>query len=356
MRSFVVLSLALLCLSAAGQSQTGGSPADDMTDSALKSLVAGSSASPQSYRFLMDMKQEIDLVNLSTNESQNLGVRTFGFGAANMTDKALKLSLVALTYAREGAENASPVALEEYLINDTIYMKMDGNWTALKMPSVADAWSQQNTLDRQLQIFNQSRLTLQGSESLEGRDCYKVLAEMDLRPLSGELSGEAASILPELGLNYSEIFSNSSLNAVYWIDKESHNLQKAEVAESFVINSLSLGLPAKEAGPVEMRINSEVTMLFQGYDEDVVISLPSEAQNATDLSAALAAGGEQSPASPPAGNESELDMGAQNASSSEPVQGQDETITANQTESQIANQTVNQTALENSSTQAKALA
>lgn len=355
MRSFVILSLALLCLCAAGQA--GGSPADEMADSALRSLLAGSSASPESYRFLMDMKQEIDLVNLSTNESQKLGVRTFGFGAANMTERALKLSLVALTYAREGAENASPVALEEYLINDTIYMKMDGNWTALKMPSVADAWSQQNTLDRQLQIFNQSRLTLQGSESLEGRDCYKVLAEMDLRPLSGELSGEAASILPELGLNYSEIFSKSSLNAVYWIDKESHNLQKAEVAESFIINSLDLGLPAKEAGIVEMRINSEITMLFQGYDEEVVISLPAGAENATDLSAALAAGGNEVPATPPAGNESKLDESAQNAPSGEPVHGQDETITPKQTESQIAaNQTVNQTALENNSTQAAALA
>jgi hypothetical protein len=322
MRSFVILSLALLCLSAAGQA--GSSPVDEMTDSALKSLLAGSSASLESYRFLMDMEQQIDLVNLSTNESQSLAVRTFGFGAANMTARALKLSLVSLTYEREGAENASPVALEEYLINDTIYMKMDGNWTALKMPSVDDAWSGQNTLDRQLQIFNQSRLTLQGSESLEGRDCYKVLAEMDLKPLAGEMSGEAASILPELGLNYSEVFSNSSLSAVYWIDKETHNLRKAEVEESFIINSLSLGLPANEAGAVEMRINSEVTMLFQGYDEEVVISLPAEAQNATAISAGPGATGAEVAPSAPASNETEINETARNEPLIQPEQSENQ--------------------------------
>ncbi|MGV8174185.1 MAG: hypothetical protein ACP5OU_00600 [Methanothrix sp.] len=320
MRSFVILSLALLCLSAAGQA--GSSSVDDITDSALRSLLAGSSASLESYRFLMDMSQEVDLVNLSTNESQNLAVRTFGFGSANMTDRALKLSLVALTYERDSAENASPVALEEYLINDTIYMKMDGNWTALKMPSVADAWSDQNTLDRQLKIFNSSRLTLQGSESLEGRDCYKVLAEMDLKPLAGELSGEAASILPELGLNYSEVFSNSSLMAVYWIDKETHNLRKAEVEESFIINSLSLGLPAKEVGAVEMRINSDVTMLFQGYNEEVAINLPAETQNATAISAGPTAAGAEAAPSAPAFNETEINEIAQNESLSQLAQNQ----------------------------------
>ncbi len=322
MRSFVILSLALLCLSAAGQAES--SPVDEMTDSALKSLLAGSSASLESYRFLMDMSQQIDLVNLSTNESQNLTVRTFGFGAANMTDRALKLSLVALTYERDSAENASPVALEEYLVNDTIYMKMDGNWTALKMPSVAEAWSGQNTLDRQLQIFNDSRLTLQGSESLEGRDCYKVLAEMDLRPLAGELSGEAASILPELGLNYSEVFSNSSLSAVYWIDKETHNLQKAKVEESFIINSLSLGLPAKEVGAVEMRINSEIIMHFLGYNEEVAINLPAEAQNATAISAGPAATGAEAAPSAPASNETEINETARNASLSRPAQSENQ--------------------------------
>lgn len=320
MRSFVILSLAMLCLSAAGQAES--SPVDEMTDSALKSLLAGSSASLESYRFLMDMSQEVDLVNLSTNESQNIAVRTFGFGSANMTDRALKLSLVALTYERDSAENASPVALEEYLINDTIYMKMDGNWTALKMPSVADAWSGQNTLDRQLQTFSQSRLTLLGTESLEGRDCYKVLAEMDLRPLAGELSGEAASILPELGLNYSEVFSNSSLKAVYWIDKETNNLQKAEVKQSFIINSLALGLPANEAGHVEMRINSEITMHFLGYNEEVVIALPEDAQNAAALSAVLIAAEEEAAPSALAFDETEISESAQNESPSQPAENQ----------------------------------
>jgi hypothetical protein len=60
--------------------------------------MAGSSADLQSYRFFMDMEQNIDLLSLVSNDSQRLVTRSFGFGAANMTEKALKLSLVALTY------------------------------------------------------------------------------------------------------------------------------------------------------------------------------------------------------------------------------------------------------------------
>jgi len=37
--------------------------------------------------------------------------------------------------------NASAVALEEYLLNNTIYLKLDGNWTVLRLPAAAEAWS-----------------------------------------------------------------------------------------------------------------------------------------------------------------------------------------------------------------------
>lgn len=352
MRSFVILSLALLlCLPAAGQN----AGTDELVASALQSLVAESSTNLQSYRFFLDMEQDIDLASLSSNDSQRLVTRSFGFGAANMTDKALKLSLVALTYDRDDASNSSIIALEEYLVNDTIYMKLDGNWTALKMPSVADAWSSQSTMNQQLQILNQSRLTLQGSESVEDLDCYKVLAEMDQGTVADQLSGEAASILPELDMNFTEIFSNASLTATYWIDKESHNLKKADVLESFIINPRSLGLSSEESGAVEMRINSEVSMLFQGYNDSIEIKLPVEAESAAAFPANLLAGGEASPVALTV-DESPIDESVQNTSISKPVQNLTSIPAANQTLNQAENQAASQISLENNRIQAAAQA
>ena len=341
MRSSIVLSLALLlCLPAAGQNTS----TDELVAMSLKSLVAESSAELQSYRFFMDMEQNIDLVSQTSNDSQSLVTRSFGFGAANMSEKALKLSLVALTYDRTDASNTSIIALEEYLVNETIYMKLDGNWTYLKMPSLDQAWSSQTTMDQQLSILNQSRLTLLDSENVDDRDCYKVLAEMDLGSMADQLSAEAASLLPDLGINYSEIYSNSSLTATYWIDKESHNLKKADVLQVLVINPQSaLGLSAEEADLAEeMTITSKVSMNFQGYNEELEIRLPAEAVGAADILANLMAGGEASSIAL-AGNESELE---ENMSAAEPVQIQDDSPALGQDLNQSESLTSNQTLIE----------
>ena len=139
----MLLALALLLCCPAVLGQTN-STFDELMTSALQALVIDSSASLESYRFSMEMEQKMDIFNLTAGDSQKLYTRSLGYGMANMTDHALKLSMASLTYAKGDEDNTSAIALEEYLINDTIYMKMDGNWTAIKMPGVADAWSAQN--------------------------------------------------------------------------------------------------------------------------------------------------------------------------------------------------------------------
>ncbi len=226
------------------------------------------------------MEQKIDLVNLTSGDAQKHYTRSLGYGLANMTDHALKLSMASLTYAKGDEDNTSAIALEEYLINDTIYMKMDGNWTAIKMPGVADAWSQQNTMIQQLEMFNQSHLSLIGSEIVEGVDCYMVRAEMDMSTVANQLAGEVPSLVPVPGMNYTELFRNMSLDVYYWITKDTHQLKKTDVLEIFTVAPQSLGLQANESGTMEMRINAEVSMIFEGFNESVSIKLPAEAKNA----------------------------------------------------------------------------
>ena len=135
MRYLTLLALALLLCSSGAFCQTNSTGSADINASALRSLVVDSSAKLESYSFSMEMAQNIDLVNLSSMESQRLYTRSIGLGLANMTDRALKLVMASLTYAKGNEENSSAVALEEYLLNNTIYLKLDGNWTVLKMPA-----------------------------------------------------------------------------------------------------------------------------------------------------------------------------------------------------------------------------
>jgi hypothetical protein len=294
MRYFMLLALALLLCCPAALGQTN-STFDELMTSALQALVVDSSARLESYSFSLEMEQKIDLVNLTSGDAQRLYTRSLGYGMANMTDHALKLSMASLTYAKGDEDNTSAIALEEYLINDTIYMKMDGNWTAIKMPGVADAWSAQNAMTRQLKMFNQSRLSLIGSEMVEGQNCYKVRAEMDMSTVADQLAKETSSLVPMPSMNYSELFRNMSLDVYYWIGKDTHLLKKTDVLEIFTVAPQSLGLPANESGALEMRINAKVSMLFEDFNESVNIKLPAEAKNAPPFPMGLIASKEAVP-------------------------------------------------------------
>ncbi|MFZ2470341.1 MAG: DUF6612 family protein [Methanothrix sp.] len=280
MRYLILLALVLLLCSCGALGQTNNTSFDELMTSALQSLVVDSSVRLESYRFSMNMEQKVDLVNVTSGDAQKLYTRSLGYGMANMTDRSLKLSMAALTYAKDDEDNTSAIALEEYLINDTLYLKVDGNWTVMNMPGVVDTWSQQNTMTQQLEMFNKSHLSLIGSEKVEGVDCYKVRAEMDMGTMADQLSGDVTSLVPMQSMNFTELFGNMVLDVHYWITKDTHLLKKTDVVETFTVTPQSLGLQANESGDQEMRVNSEVSMLFEGFNECVNIKLPVEAEKA----------------------------------------------------------------------------
>ncbi len=289
MRNLVLLALILLLCSSGSIGQNDNTTLDEVMAGALRSLVIDSSANLGSYSFTMEMEQKIDMVNITTENIQKLYTRSFGYGTANMTDKALKLSMASLSYSKGDEENISAIAIEEYLINDTIYLKVDGNWTVMKMPGVADSWSAQNTMKQQLEMFNQSRLTLIGSENVEGEDCYMVRAEIDMDMMADQLSTEVTSLMPMQSMNYSELFRNMDLDVYYWITKDTHLIKKTDVTESFIVTPQSLGLPGNDSENQEMRIESVVSMLFEGFNESVNVKLPAEAMNAKPFPLGLTA-------------------------------------------------------------------
>ena len=279
MRYLIIMALALLLISSCALCQTTDRSRDDAISSALRELVVASSDELASYSFFMKMEQDMMLENLSSGQSQEIQTRSIGFGLVNMTDQALKLVLASFTFVPGDEGNSSAVALEEYLQNDTIYMKMDGNWTALELSGMGDAWSEQNSLDQQVDMLNSSRLTLVGSERVGDEDCYKVRAEMDIASYADPLSQEVASYMPFFPLNSSELFRNMTLEVHYWISKESNLIKRADVFETLYMTPQSLGLLAAEEN-MAVRISSTTSIVFDGFNERINIVLPPEASSA----------------------------------------------------------------------------
>ncbi len=281
MRLSILLALAALFLCSFGAiGQTNSTSSGELNSSDLQALLVNSSAGLQSYSFLMEMEQSTELINLSSGESQELYTRSFGAGSANMTARSLKLVLSSITLPEGDAANATATALEEYLQNDSLYLKADGNWTVMKYPGVAQAWSAQTTMKQQIDMLNHSRLSMQGTETVDGQECYVLRAEIDMASFADQLSKQVTSYLPVESVNYSQLFSNMTLQAYYWIAKDTHLLKRSDVVENFVVSPTALGLPAKGPERQEMRVNSTISLLFKGFDQSIKIDLPPQAGSA----------------------------------------------------------------------------
>jgi len=280
MRYLLILAMALLLSSTCALCQSTDRSQDDPVSTILRGLVVASSDDLKSYTFSMKMEQDMMLENLSSGQSQQVQTRSIGFGLVNMTDQALKLVMASLTFIPGDEGNSTVLALEEYLQNDTIYMKIDGNWTAMELSGLGDVWSQQNSLDQQIDMLNQSRLTLVGSEMVGDEDCYKVRAEIDIASYADPLSQEVASIVPSIPMNFSDLFRNMTMEVHYWISKESQLLKRADVFETLYMTPQSLGLQPSEEENMAVRMSSTTSVVFDGFNESVNIVLPPEASAA----------------------------------------------------------------------------
>ena len=276
----MILAMALLLSSSCALCQSTDRSQDDPVSTILRELVVASSDDLKSYTFSMEMEQDKTLENLSSGQSQQVQTRSIGFGLVNMTDQALKLVMASLTFIPGDEGNSTVLALEEYLQNDTIYMKIDGNWTAMELSGLGDVWSQQNSLDQQIDMLNQSRLTLVGSEMVGDEDCYKVRAEIDIASYADPLSQEVAFIVPSIPMNFSDLFRNMTMEVHYWISKESQLLKRADVFETLYMTPQSLGLQSSEEENMAVRMSSTTSVVFDGFNESVNIVLPPEASAA----------------------------------------------------------------------------
>ncbi|MFZ3113519.1 MAG: DUF6612 family protein [Methanothrix sp.] len=276
----MILAMVLLLSSTCALCQSTDRSQDDPVSTILRGLVVASSDDLKSYTFSMKMEQDMMLENLSSGQSQQVQTRSIGFGLVNMTDQALKLVMASLTFIPGDEGNSTVLALEEYLQNDTIYMKIDGNWTAMELSGLGDVWSQQNSLDQQIDMLNQSRLTLVGSEMVGDEDCYKVRAEVDIASYADPLSQEVASIVPSIPMNFSDLFRNMTMEVHYWISKESQLLKRADIFETLYMTPQSLGLQQSEEENMAVRMSSTTSMVFDGFNESVKIVLPPEASAA----------------------------------------------------------------------------
>ncbi len=287
MRFIVFAWLLILCTATAlgtdgNLSASVGAEGEILNASALQSMVANSSANLQTYRFLLEMDQRMEIFNLSglNNSSQVIQTNGLGQGSLNATSKSMKLILASLIVPIGDVDNSSAVAIEEYMLNDTIYMKTDGNWTQMKL-SMADLWTTQDKAGQQLKLLNQSNIAFLGMETVGGQKCYKVNLRPDMTAFSKIISEEVSGFPGTI--NLSQIYRNSTMQITYWINKENYLLKKTKVNLAMKMTPPGLGVTPKGPENQEIRQLTNTTLTFIEYNGPVSIKLPAQAKTAAML-------------------------------------------------------------------------
>jgi len=286
MKLALLLAALVLSTTAVWAAENGTLMEKDPVLAALKDVIAESSTSFTSYRFTLDMDQTMKLFNLTdqTEAPEVILVKSFGAGSLNLTDKAMKIAMANVVMPFGDDDNVTAMALEEYFINDTIYMKIDGNWTMMKL-NLPDIWSSQNTAGTQLEILNQSQITLLGVQTIDGQECYQIGVVQDMDALSKVASEQTD--LPLGMINLSELYQNATMELVYWIDMDEKQLRKMEMTMDLSMDPEDLGIPADEIGDRELQMFIRSTYLYRDINEDIEIVLPAEALAAQPLSLSL---------------------------------------------------------------------
>ncbi len=249
----------------------------------IKKSMADSVANVNQYTFEMNSSQNIEVLNRSANVTNTSVVKILSSSQGAIDLAGREMMVTSLMEIQSDAQSAvPPVSTETYFLNDTVYMRLDNNWTMLKVPDPESIWASQNMAAQQVALLNISQLEVTGSESVDGQDCYKVKVTPDINAYAAVLSEQMGSSMPLAYMNLTELYERGTVDWTSWISKDGSLLKKNDIRMSLAITPETLGL-TNESGDFQMNVDLQTQTLFRNYNQPVSIVLPEDARGATAL-------------------------------------------------------------------------
>jgi hypothetical protein len=187
----------------------------------------------------------------------------------------------------------------EYDIGNTTYvMRGDGNWTQLKDNNSAETlWAagRYNLIRSRADAVNQSKVEVIGSESVDGKDCYKLRLMTDNQTYLGTAYNMLTSVLfpfvPEV--NQTDLLNSSKNENLVWVEKDNNLLKKYQRTMIMQITPKIIGVLDLNTGVtrkfnqtlklVEISINTDSIETYFDYNKPAAIVVPKSALNTTPI-------------------------------------------------------------------------
>ncbi len=254
----------------------------------IKQMIFASVDKIDTYKFDMDMTQEM----LIRNETDETKVKTENTGTATMdvTSKKMKMEMTSSMETSANAEMPGrTMDMEMYLVNKTMYMKMDmgipelpARWTKMEMPGeYAKTWKSQNQVNQQMELLNISEVEVLKEEMMNGVDCYVLKVTPDMEKYGKFLSEQEgmSELMQSLQQNVDIGQLIKQMSMKHWIAKDTKFPIKTEMQMKMEISSDDLILPDAEE-KFTMTSDQRTTVDFYDYNKPVTIEVPEEAESA----------------------------------------------------------------------------
>jgi outer membrane lipoprotein-sorting protein len=260
----------------------------DVTTQEIVDKTSAAMSQVNSYKFNPD----IILTTSGGVVDKTAGSMTIHISGEASVDVAKKQTAMNLTIDQESTgQTKVSIPASYYLIDNAMYLKIN-------VPFLGDKWLK-STLDynspvsqdlasQQIKMLAGAvDVTLLGKEDVVGVSCYVLQFTPDLTAIGALLSSlQRTADLSQIGpgnIDPSKIDLNQLIKNVtvkLWVAIDKYWIEKSTASFSLDTASLSAGTDSTATFKVDFQVNGQ----FSGFNQSVQISLPADAQNASDIS------------------------------------------------------------------------
>ena len=244
---------------------------EKLTEETVGQKVSEAYEDVETYRMSMVMEMEMTTEVEGEETAMNIEMSMDG-----VYDEKNKKGMSDYEMALEIGEGGMSYTLggEMYIIGNTLYMKMLGQWQKQEMEDL----STMDQTEAFEELLTASEILEMKEETLNGEDVYYLKLRPSLSQLAEAFTktqGAYGNITEGIGLEEFEE-AVEDFEVEYWISGEEYRIVKIAMVMDLIIKD-TLGMGGEAEGSMAMTVN------LSEYNEPVTIELPEEAESAEEM-------------------------------------------------------------------------
>lgn len=256
--------------------------AEDVSVDQLKQMMTGSADNLTTYTYARSAESTIIYSNESLQDK---------FAAVKTTKGKVNLTAKSGSWSHQLTDigGGQVLSWQGYFLNGTEFWKEGENWTQFNITDIDTIMGDYNELPGQAELLNYSNLSITGTETIDGEDCYRLAGEpiplIEKTILGTQIFAAYLSSpfpLPDefdnknFDIDNTSIQGNSDVSVTAWISKGTSLLRRIEIDSSLILTPSILEI---EEQNFTIQSTLQERTDYGNFGESVQIALPKESQN-----------------------------------------------------------------------------